>query len=281
MPDLILLDLLMPEMDGFQVLQELKRRPEFAALPVIVLTAIQDREQLMRAFSAGAVDYLTKPFVVAELLARVRTHVELKRARDHLARIAKEQSELTQIVAHDLKNPLSSIQFSTQMLQQKRELAPERRTRLLENIHESTSEALNFIKSYLGRWADGEIKRHHQAGPLDLSALLIRHTERLADAAAARGMNISVEIDPEILPVMADQTAASNALQNLLSNAIRYGNADSNIDVQLCAGTSFDAAQLHGRIEHVETAHACLFNSLEEARAFMERVMATADGKSS
>ena len=51
--------------------------------------------------------------------------------------------------------------------------------------------------------------------------------------------------------------------------------------VQLCAGTSFDAAQLHGRIEHVETAHACLFNSLEEARAFMERVMATADGKSS
>ena len=137
LPDLILLDLLMPAMDGFEVLALLRKDPKTAALPVIVLTAMHDRELLVRAFTSGAVDYVTKPFVVEELLARVRTHLELKRTRDHLARIAKEQAELTQIVAHDLKSPLSNIQFSTQMLQQKREMPAERSERLLKMIDTS------------------------------------------------------------------------------------------------------------------------------------------------
>lgn len=237
LPDLILLDLLMPGMDGFEVLAQLRKDPQTAPLPVIVLTAMHDRELLVKAFTAGAVDYVTKPFVVEELLARVRTHLELKRTRDHLSRIAKEQAELTQIVAHDLKSPLSSIQFSTQMLQGRRELPPERHERLLQTIDSSTKEALKFIQSYLGRWADGELKRRHNVETLMLTPLIERAIDRMTDPAASRGMRIHFDPGTDPMAVAADETAVMNVLQNLISNAVRYSRADTDLEIQQCPGT--------------------------------------------
>ena len=237
MPDLILLDLLMPGMDGFAVLATLRDDRLHAAVPVIVLTSLQDRELLVRAFAAGAVDYLTKPFVVEELLARVRTHVELKRARDHLARIAREQQELTQIVAHDLKSPLSNIQFSAQMLQRKPNLPAERQAGLLRTISDCANEALRFVQVYLGRWADGELRRRHNIESVELQPLIRSLIERMADAAAARGVEFVFAATGDLPPVSADRIGVGNVLQNLLSNALRYGGGDSNIDVELTRGT--------------------------------------------
>lgn len=236
-PDLILLDLLMPTMDGFAVLAQLRADSQLAALPVIVLTALQDRQLLVRAFNAGAVDYLTKPFVVEELLARVRTHVELKRARDHLARIAREQNELTQIVAHDLKSPLSNIQFSAQMLQQKRDLPVERSDGLLRTIADSASEALRFVHGYLGRWADGELRRRHHIEAIALKPLVAELIARMADAAAARGLQFNLLAAADLPAVAADRIGVSNVLQNLLSNAVRYGGSDGAIDIDIGRGT--------------------------------------------
>ena len=157
-PDLILLDMMMPGMDGFEVCRRLRGDARHAAIPIIFLTAANERHLLVRAFAAGAVDYVTKPFVAEELLARVRTHIDLKRSRDHLARIARECNDLTQIVAHDLKSPLSSIRFSALMLLQR--LASDDRLRsLAESIRESTDDALRFVHDYLEQWAEGELKR--------------------------------------------------------------------------------------------------------------------------
>ena len=236
MPDLILLDLLMPGMDGFAVLAQLRGDPQLAAVPVIVLTALQDREQLVRAFNAGAVDYLTKPFVIEELLARVRTHIELKRARDHLARIAREQQELTQIVAHDLKSPLSNIQFSAQMLQRKRDLPPERQAGLLRTIADSADEALRFVQRYLSRWADGELRRRHDIEAVLLQQVIEELIARMADAAAASGVEFTFAATPDLPAVAADRIGVRNVLQNLLSNALRYGGG-SRVDVELSRGT--------------------------------------------
>ena len=83
-PDLVLLDLMMPEMDGLQVCQLLKSDANYAQLPIIFLTASHERQNLLEAFDSGAVDYLTKPFYLPELLARVRTHLELKQAKERL-----------------------------------------------------------------------------------------------------------------------------------------------------------------------------------------------------
>ncbi len=84
-PDLILLDLMMPEMDGLQVCSILKADQQYKEIPIIFLTANHEHQNLLKAFDSGAVDYLTKPFIFPELLARVRTHLELKQAKEKLA----------------------------------------------------------------------------------------------------------------------------------------------------------------------------------------------------
>lgn len=86
-PDLVLLDLMMPEMDGLQVCEILKADADYAEIPIIFLTASQEHHNLLKAFNSGAVDYLTKPFYLPELLARVRTHLELKQAKEKLDRL--------------------------------------------------------------------------------------------------------------------------------------------------------------------------------------------------
>ena len=91
--DLILLDIMMPEVDGFEVCRRLSEIPESKAIPVIFLTAKTDKDDLLRGFEVGAVDYVTKPFNSAELLARVHTHLELKRARDRLKQAYQELAD--------------------------------------------------------------------------------------------------------------------------------------------------------------------------------------------
>ncbi|RZA15522.1 MAG: response regulator, partial [Lysobacteraceae bacterium] len=116
-PDLILLDMMMPGMDGFEQLATLREQPAFRPVPAVFLTAAQDRDLLLRAFDAGAVDYVTKPFMPEELLARVQAHLGLKLTRDRLERVARERQELVNLVAHDLKNPLTSVLFASEMLE--------------------------------------------------------------------------------------------------------------------------------------------------------------------
>ena len=93
-PDLILLDMMMPGMDGFELLAALHQEPHFRQIPAVFLTAAQDRDLLLRAFDAGAVDYVTKPFLPEELLARVNAHLGLKLTRDRLERVAREREHL-------------------------------------------------------------------------------------------------------------------------------------------------------------------------------------------
>lgn len=83
-PELVLLDIMMPEMDGYEVCRELKSQKTTVHIPVIFLTAKTETEDLVKGFEAGAVDYVTKPFKSAELLARIKTHIELKRAREEI-----------------------------------------------------------------------------------------------------------------------------------------------------------------------------------------------------
>ncbi|MFN8242206.1 MAG: response regulator [Bacteroidales bacterium] len=91
--DLVLLDIMMPEMDGYEVCTIIKSDPYRKDLPVIFITAKTDHESIIKGFETGAVDYITKPFIQSELFARVRTHIEIKRSRDRLAEYLKEIEE--------------------------------------------------------------------------------------------------------------------------------------------------------------------------------------------
>ena len=236
LPDLILLDMQMPGMDGFEVCRRLKADTDTRHLPVIFLTASHEREKLVQAFAEGAVDYVTKPFVAEELLARVKTHLELKAARDHLAQLARERADLTQIVAHDLKNPLTSILFTADMLTRSSD-KPERQAELIGGLRESVHRCLEFIDGYLGRWAQSDTPRPVDVQSFESGPILQAAVEGLTPAAAAKNMQIALSA-AHAPAVLGNASALRRVLDNLISNALRYAPAGSAIDVHCITGKS-------------------------------------------
>ena len=155
-PDLILLDLLMPEMDGFEVCRRIRENPDWAEIPIIFLSSADDKGLIVRALESGGVDYITKPFNHAELVTRVRTHLALKRARDELKQLAEDRDELLGILTHDFKNHLGGMDMSAQLLRDRTEAMADPKLRLMaENISHSSSQMLAFVKEIPGQCFGG------------------------------------------------------------------------------------------------------------------------------
>src|SRR5690554_6773456 len=230
-PDLVLLDLLMPDMDGFQVLAEMKRDEAMARLPVVCLTAARDREQLLRAFDAGAVDYVTKPFLPEELLARVNAHLGLKLARDRLERVARERQQLVNLVAHDLKNPLSSVLFAVDILRSDGVPAP-RVPRYLETIHDSARDAIGYIRMYLE--TQRAARRETAAAIAVVADVLVVLEYRYGLQFEARGRQLRVQAQPGIRAAI-DPVVLRQVVENLVSNALKYA-PDSDLEITARAG---------------------------------------------
>jgi two-component system sensor histidine kinase/response regulator len=223
-PDLLLLDMMMPGMDGFDLLARIKQHPPLLRLPVVFLTAAHDRELLLRAFDAGAVDYVTKPFMPEELLARVNAHVGLKLTRDRLERVARERQELVNLVAHDLKNPLSSVLFASDVLRNDG-CKPERIPRYIEMIHESAQDALGYIRRYL------EIQSEHASEQLRSGGATLRASlcevldwlvSRYGLQLESRGQQLQVRDASADGVVAIDPLVLRQVAENLLSNAMKY-----------------------------------------------------------
>jgi two-component system, sensor histidine kinase and response regulator len=219
-PDLLLLDMMMPGMDGFELLGQLRLRPEWQRLPAIFLTAAQDRELLLRAFDAGAVDYVTKPFMPEELLARVNAHIGLKLTRDRLERVARERQELVNLVAHDLKNPLSSVLFASDVLRNDA-CKPERVPRYLEMIHQSAGDAIGYIRRYLELQAAHNGERQ-SAGVVSLSEVLGWLVERYELQLESRGMRLEIAGERHDAQIAIDGMVLRQVAENLITNAMKY-----------------------------------------------------------
>lgn len=234
-PDIVLLDMRMPGMDGFEVCQKLKENPRTRDTPVIFLTAAHEREMLVKAFEAGAVDYVTKPFVAEELLARVKTHLELKSSRDKLAQLAAERAELTQVVAHDLKNPLAGILMATETLGRAALAAPQ--ATALQGIKDSANRCLAFIDDYLGRWARGDALRTVEVSAMAVKPILQDALAALRPVADADriSLHLSMQDDPMVL---TNALSLRHIIDNLVSNAIKYGAKDETIELEASVGRS-------------------------------------------
>ena len=234
-PDLMLLDMMMPGMDGFGVMEEIRLRALLPRVPVVFLTAAQDRSLLLRAFEAGAVDYVVKPFIPEELLARVNAHVGLKLARDRLEHVARERQELVNLVAHDLKNPLSSVVFASDILASGT-LRPERVPRYLEVIRESAEDGLGYIRRYLETQASARVATSNSDARVGLAEVVDWIVRRYGMQLEDSGCRLVVgEVGPAV--VAMDALVLRQVAGNLISNAMKYA-PGSDVDIHVASGVT-------------------------------------------
>ena len=232
-PDLILLDLLMPVMDGFEVCRRIKAEPAWREIPVIFLSAADDKELIVRALDSGGIDFITKPFSHAELICRVRTQLTFKATRDRLAQIAEDKDELIGILAHDLKNSLGGMNMSAELLHgQVMRYDDGRLLNLAKNLLYTSAQSLAFVKEYLANAASdqGFVPK---LDVVNLADAVSRVVWRYQEAARRKQLQIQTDFQEEDSTVIADYSAVDQVLDNLLSNAMKFSPAGRNIFVSV------------------------------------------------
>ena len=250
-PELILLDLMMPEMDGLEVCRRLKDNPTTRHIPIIFLTASNEMEHLVQGFEVGAVDYVTKPFNPPELLARVRTHLELKHARDtivhysqELSRLNEEKNEFMGIAAHDLRNPLGAITgYAEMVLEEVGSLPPsgaepwmrvaKEVTDCVERIHQTSKRMAEMVQNLLdaNRIERGEMKLNQAL--TDMGPALSSVVETQRSHATAKQQTVHLEREAAPVVALVDPAVTVQVLENLVSNAVKYSPPGKNIYVRL------------------------------------------------
>jgi len=222
LPDLILLDLLMPGMSGRDVCLEIKKNPDWADIPVIFLSAADDKDLIVSALDAGGVDYITKPFNQAELVSRVRTQLALKAARDRLKELAEDKDELLGILAHDLKNHLGGLNMSTKLLLERiRSAHDEKVQRLAENAFYTSGQLLSFVKDFLAN-AAAEHKFEPQLTTVDAVAVATTTVRLFEDRLRRKQLELQTDLPGGEVIALADAHAMDQIFSNLLSNAVKF-----------------------------------------------------------
>lgn len=243
LPDLILLDIMMPEMDGYEVCRRLKENPSTQDIPIIFITGKAETEDVVKGFQVGAVDYITKPFNSVELLSRVKTHIELKQSRDSILKYSQElekaQSELKQviaqkdkffsIIAHDLRGPFTGFISLSELLTEAYEsLDKDEIKQIAESMNSAAKKLFEFLENLL-EWSRSQMGRiQYNPTIIDLSDLFDRVISLFKDTAKNKKIEIVKEIDDKIF-IKADNYMTNTILRNLLSNAIKFSFENSKI----------------------------------------------------
>lgn len=228
-PDLILLDVMMGELDGFETCRLLKEEESTRHIPVIFMTALHEVEHKVRGFAVGAVDYVTKPLQQEEVLARVTTHLriqaltaELRRANEELQQLNANKDKFLSIMAHDLRGSFLPLLGSAELLARRIErLSQEKVVDMALSILDSAQRVLDLLTDLL-QW--GRLQMGHsevQARLLDLSFLLHHNVTLVADHAAAKQITLGYTTEPDT-HVFADENMLHFVLRNLLTNAIKF-----------------------------------------------------------
>ena len=220
--DLILLDIMMPEMDGFEVAATVKGMEKYANLPIIFLTARNDEESLTRGFELGAVDYITKPFRGAELRMRVQNHLQLRFTQRQLQEANAAKDKFFSIIAHDLRSPFTALVGMSQYLATGNDkLDAETAKEFLEGMHKSSRNAFNLLENLL-EWS------RIQTGQILISPEEIDISQIVQENLVLFEMNIKnkeLQIENNLLtnePAYADENSVNTIVRNLLSNAIKF-----------------------------------------------------------
>lgn len=239
--DLILLDIMMPEMNGFEVSEKLKQHPDTSEVPIIFLTAKTDADSITKAFEVGGVDYITKPFNSRELLARVSTHIRLKKREEEQQALNATKDKFFSIIAHDLKNPFNALLgYSELLLRKLPEFSYEKLQEMVNTIYASSRKTYDLLENLL-IWSRTQTNRiNYNPAALNAATLARESFGVHKDAAAYKGIGIKEAIEEDVM-VHADYGMITLVIRNLVSNAIKFTREGGEIRIEIVSYNSDQA----------------------------------------
>lgn len=242
-PNLILLDIMMPEMDGYEVLQHLKSNPDTTDIPVIIMSALSDMQSIVKGYQLGATEYVTKPFQREELVKRVAHRFELysiKRIKAELENTIESRDTLYSVIAHDLRSPLGSLKMMNNailMMVDKNKVGDE----IYQMLHmmNKTSEEIFLLLDNLLKWAKNRLnKQQVYKQETDINGIIDSTAEMYVPIAAQKGVRIiQKELNKELLGFV-DIDMIKTIIRNLISNAMKF--SDDGDTITLTSKTDGD-----------------------------------------
>lgn len=242
-PDLVLLDVMMPDMSGFEVAQQLKAHADTCEIPIIFLTALNSTADIVKGFQVGGNDFISKPFNKEELIIRVTHQISLVAAKriilqqtEELRKTIVGRDKLYSVIAHDLRSPMGSIKMVLNMLilNLPGNVIGNDMYEMLTMANRTTEEVFTLLDNLL-KWTKSQIgKLNVVYQDFDLVGV----TEGVVEIfnMVAELKKITVELrHPEMLEVRADIDMIKTVIRNLVSNAIKFSNSDGVISVDIKA----------------------------------------------
>ena len=240
-PDLVLLDVMMPDMSGFEVAQHLKSNPNTADIPIIFLTALNSTADIVKGFQVGANDFISKPFNKEELIIRVTHQISLVAAKrlilsktEELQRTIAGRDKLYSVIAHDLRSPMGSIKMVLNMLilNLPSEKIGAEMYELLTMANQTTEDVFSLLDNLL-KWTKSQIgKLNVVYQDVDLVEVTDGVIEIFSMVASLKKIRIR-EMKPEKMMVNADIDMLKTVVRNLLSNAIKFSKENSELLVKM------------------------------------------------
>lgn len=226
--DLILLDIIMPGIDGFEIANKIKSQSRISDIPIIFMSALSDTVNKVKGFKAGAIDYLTKPFQKEEVLARIKTHLDLRRHQSELAEINAHKDKLFSILSHDLRSPFASIIELGRILSTIEDDSEIEEVREIgAKIAESGSNTLKLLENLLA-WSRVQQETHIKLNETNLYAHLLENIVLYKEQMNSKDIIVENSINKNTY-VLADENMLNTIIRNIISNAVKFSYPDSKI----------------------------------------------------
>ena len=242
-PDLILLDIMMPGMDGFEVAERLKSEEFRCEIPIIFLTALDDTQSIVNGFKLGVGDFISKPFRKEELMVRIKHQLSLVAARriieeknEELRKTIAGRDKMYSVIAHDLRSPMASMKMllNTIMMSVEKDKIDPDIFDMLEMSNKTSEEVFSLLDNLL-KWTKSQLgKLTVIPQKLDISGLADGVVEVMNSVAEVKHIKL-IRTDHESFFVYVDIEMIKSILRNLISNAVKFSNPDSEIKVGIKA----------------------------------------------
>jgi signal transduction histidine kinase len=230
-PDLIILDVIMPMMSGFDACRKIKANPRWQHIPIILVTVLETKEAILQGMEAGADDFLQKPVNYHELQARVRSMLRIKNQYDELEKILHLREELSNMVIHDMSSPITLIQLHTALLEE--QITDPKQREHLEMIQVAADRLDSFTNDMLMMAKLEHSKLRVNLSEVEINEVILNAEKHFGIMAKSKGIELKLELPAQPLKLFLDQHLFSRVVANLLTNAIQYSPPQSKVVLRL------------------------------------------------